>query len=82
MEKQCGLIKVFTGTEMVVYMLKGQLEEMGVGSLVRNDYESGAKTGFFGGTTSSVYLFIQEADLPKAQKIIDEFNKNNPDYVI
>lgn len=81
MESESGLIKVFTGTEVVVYMLKGQLEEIGVGALIRNDYEIGAKSGFFGGTTSSVYLFIQESDLHKAQEIINEFTKNNPDYV-
>lgn len=72
-----GLIKVFTGTEIVVQMLKGQLEEIGVGCLVRNDFEIGAKSGFFGGTSSSVYLFIQESDLSKAKEIIDEFVKNN-----
>lgn len=81
MESDSGLIKVFTATEVVVHMLKGQLEEIGVGCLIRNDFASGTKTGFFGGTTSSVYLFIQESDLPKAQEIIDEFIKNNPNYV-
>ena len=81
MESESTLIKVFTGTEVVVHMLKGQLEEIGVGCLIRNDYAAGAKTGFYGGTTSSIYLLIQKSDLPKAQEIIDEFIKNNPDYV-
>lgn len=81
MQAENGLIKVFTGTDVVVHMLKGQLEEIGIGCLIRNDFASGTQSGFFGGTTSSVYLFIQESDLPKAQDIIDEFVKNNPDYV-
>jgi len=77
MENNGGLIKVFTGTGVVVGLLKGQLEEIGVGCLVRNDFQAGIHSGFSAGTTSTVYLFIQEADLPKAQEIIDEFLRNN-----
>lgn len=78
MENQDALIRIYAGTEMAVYMLKALLEEMGIGVLIRNDYESGIRTGFFGGTTSSIYVFIQQADLEKAQPIIEEFLKNNP----
>lgn len=81
METEKGLIRIFAGTEVVVYMLKGQLEEIGVYCLIRNDFQAGNLTGFSGGTTSSIYLYIQESDLPKAQEVIDEFVKNNPDYV-
>jgi hypothetical protein len=77
MERQGGLIKVFTGTGVVVSLLKGRLEEIGVGCLVRNDFEAGIHSGFSAGTTSSVYLFIQENDLPNAREIINEFLKNN-----
>jgi len=78
MEKQDSLIRVFAGTEMAVYLLKGMLEEIGIGVLIRNDYESGIHTGFFGGTTSSIYVYIQKADLEKADPVIQEFLKNNP----
>lgn len=77
MEAEGALIKVYTGTGLVVSMLKGRLEEIGVGCLVRNDFEAGIHSGFSAGTTSSVYLFIQESNLPKAREIIDEFLKNN-----
>lgn len=81
MESKSGLIKVFTGTTIVINMLKGRLEEIGVGCLIRNDFQAGIHSGFSAGTPSSVYLYIQESDLPQAQEIIDEFIKNNPDYV-
>lgn len=78
MENKDSLIKVFAGTEMAVYMLKAMLEELGIGVLIRNDYEAGIHTGFYGGTTSSIYVFIQQKDLEKAQPVIGEFLKNNP----
>lgn len=77
MESEGGLVKVFTGTGIVVSLLKRQLEEIGVGCLVRNDFQAGIHSGFSAGTSSTVYLFIQESDLPKAQEIINEFLKNN-----
>lgn len=78
MENQDSLIKVFAGTEMAVYRLKAMLEEIGIGVLIRNDYEAGLHTGFFGGTSSSIYVFIQKADQEKAEPLIQEFLKNNP----
>ncbi len=71
------LIRVFTGSEVSVILLKGELEEIGVGSIVQNDYVSGISVGFMGGTPTSVDLFIEESDLEVAKPIIDEFIHNN-----
>jgi hypothetical protein len=37
----------------------------------------GIHSGFSAGTPSTVYLFILQSDMPKAQEIIDEFLRNN-----
>jgi len=77
MEKQNNLIRVFTGSEISVILLKGELEENGIASLIRNDYQSGASAGFYGGSASGIDLFIQESDLKTAEPIIEEFILNN-----
>jgi hypothetical protein len=77
MDKGEELIRVFTGSEVTVIILKGELEEIGVGSIIQNDYVSGISVGFIGGTPTSVDLYIQESDFKKAESLINEFTRNN-----
>ena len=77
MDKGEELIRVFTGSEVTVIILKGELEEIGVGSIIQNDYVSGISVGFMGGTPTSVDLYIQQSDLKKAESLINEFIRNN-----
>ena len=72
-------IKVYTGTEFSVILLKGLLEDIGVISRIQNNYKSGIEVGFVGGVQSAVDLFIQQSDFDKAEPIIRDFiarNKN------
>jgi hypothetical protein len=78
MEKGDELIRVFTGSEVSVIILQGELEEIGIGSIIQNDYVSGISVGFMGGTPTSVDLFIQSCDYLNAESLIREFiQKNN-----
>lgn len=77
MDKGDELIRVFTGSEVAVILLKGELEEIGVGSVVRNDYVSGISVGFMGGTPTSVDLYVRAANLGKAESIVNEFISRN-----
>jgi hypothetical protein len=79
MKARNKLIKVYTGTELTVNLLKGELEESGISSIIYNDFKSGISAGFAIGTTSAVELFIQEDDLEKAESILSEFIKINND---
>jgi hypothetical protein len=72
------LIRVYTGSEVSVIILQGELEEIGIGSILQNDYVSGISVGFMGGTPTSVDLFIQSCDYIHAESLIREFiEKNN-----
>ena len=73
MSERNELIRVFTGSEVSVILLQGDLEEIGIGSLVQNDYQSGISGGFLGGIPSAIDLFIQQSDLIKAEPLINEF---------
>lgn len=80
MKKENELIRVFSGTEISVNLLKDELETVGISAMIQNDFQSGITAGFFGGGTSAVDLFIQESDLKNAEQIINEFFKSNNSY--
>lgn len=73
MREKNNLIRVFSGTELLVNLLKDELEHAGISGFIRNDFNSGISAGFSGGAPSSVDLFIQELDQAKAAPIAAEF---------
>ena len=79
MKKDNELIRVFTGNEILVILLKGELEQVGIQSMIQNDFDAGLSAGFGSGVPSAVDLYIQQSDLDKAEPIISEFLKNNPE---
>jgi hypothetical protein len=79
MKNENDLIKIFSGTEISVNLLKDELESVGISAMIQNDFQSGITAGFFGGGTSAVDIFVQEADQKEAEPIINEFLKNNKD---
>ncbi|MBT3209923.1 MAG: hypothetical protein HN704_13585 [Bacteroidetes bacterium] len=77
MKEKNNLIRVYTGTEVIVNLLKDELEKMGIPGIIQNDFNSGITAGFSAGTSSAVDLFIQEIELKKAQPIISGFIQVN-----
>ena len=77
MKGNSNLIRVYSGTELTVNLLKDELEKFGISSMIQNDFNSGVSAGFSGGVPSSIDLFIQELDLGKAEPILREFRETN-----
>jgi len=77
MKDKSNLIRVYSGTELTVNLLKVELEKFGISSMIQNDFNSGVSAGFSGGVPSSIDLFIQELDLGKAEPILSEFSETN-----
>lgn len=77
MKGNSNLIRVYSGTELTVNLLKDELESFGIPCMIQNDFNSGISAGFSGGVPSSVDLFIQESDLEKAEPFIQEFREIN-----
>ena len=73
------LVRIYSGTEVLVLFLKKELEENGIAALIRNDFQSGIAAGFVGGAPSAIDLYIQESDLKKAEPILKELLQNNQD---
>ena len=77
MKGNSNLIRVYSGTELTVNLLKDGLEKFGISSMIQNDFNSGVSAGFSGGVPSSIDLFIQELDMGKAEPILSEFRAIN-----
>ncbi len=77
MKERNKLVKVYTGTELTVVLLKELLVEIGVTSTIQNNYKSGVEVGFVGGVQSSVDLFIQQSDFETAEPVIRDFIAQN-----
>ena len=73
MKDKNKIIRVYSGTELAVNLLKDELAQIGISGLIQNEINSGIVAGFSGGSPSSVDLFIQEFDLKEAEPIINDF---------
>ncbi|MFY9153339.1 MAG: DUF2007 domain-containing protein [Prolixibacteraceae bacterium] len=77
MKEKHNLIHVYSGTELLVNLLKNELEQSGISGIIRNDFNSGISAGFSGGVPSMADFYIQEPDLQEAEPIIAEFTATN-----
>ena len=67
-----GLMKVFSGSEILALALKEKIEAAGVDTVIKDNIQSARLAGF-GSMGSAVEIFIQETDFAKANPIIEEF---------
>lgn len=67
-----GLMKVFSGSEVLAIALQERLEEAGVETSKKDNIQSARMAGY-GGADLAVEVFIQETDFAKANPVIEEF---------
>lgn len=70
-----GLIKIFSGSEILALSLKDKIEATGVDVVVKDNIQSGRLAGF-GTTDQAVELFIQENSYGKIHAVIEDFRLN------
>ena len=68
-------IKFFVGSLIQIQRLQLDLDDQQIPSLVKNNFQSGLRSGFYGGSPSQVQLFIFEEDLEKATLILKKFKE-------
>ena len=66
-----GLIKIFSGEEILAVTLKERLEEAAIDVVLRQNNQANVLPSIT--TLKAVELFIQEVDFGKANPIIEEF---------
>ena len=69
-------VKFFTGSLIQIQRLQLDLDDNQIPSLVKNNFQSGLRSGFYGGSPSQVQLFIYQEDLEKAKLILLNFKKD------
>lgn len=67
-----GLIKIFSGSEILAAALQLKIEAVGV-EVVKRDNLQSARLAGFGNFDLAVELFIQEKEFNKANSVIEEF---------
>jgi hypothetical protein len=67
-----GLMKIFSGSEILALALQQKIEAVGVNTVIKNNIQS-ARLGGFGNLDQAVEVFIQEVDFGKANSVIEEF---------
>jgi hypothetical protein len=75
MKNDDKLVRVFSGSEVSVILLKAKLEDAGVSAIIQNDFQSGLSAGFAGSTSTGVDLYIREGDVALAERMLQEFQE-------
>ena len=66
-----GLMKVFSGSEILAVSLKSKIEALGIETVIRDNNQSNVFPSIE--NSKAVELFIQETDFSKANPVIEEF---------
>ena len=69
-----GLMKVFSGSEVLALALQEKIEEIGVTTVIRNNNQSNVLPSI--SNAKPVELFIQETDFSRANPVIEDFRLN------
>jgi hypothetical protein len=75
MDDQSKHIRFFTGSLIEIQRLQIDLDDQEIPSMVRNNFQSGVRAGFYGGSPEQVELFIYEEDQEKAKPILEAFKE-------
>jgi hypothetical protein len=67
-----GMIKVFSGSQILAQALNEKIEAIGVKTIMKDNIQS-ARLGGFGNSDLAVEIFIEEIEFGKANKVIEDF---------
>ena len=67
-----GMIKLFSGSQILAQALQQKIEAVGVKTIMKDNIQS-ARLGGFGNSDLAVEIFIEEIDFGKANPVIEEF---------
>ena len=73
MDNQSKHVKFFTGSLIEIQRLQLDLGDAKIPSLVKNNFESGLRSGFY--APLQVELFIYEEDVNEGKLILENFKK-------
>lgn len=69
-------LKILTDSSIIIKRVQFLLEENNIPTLIKNNVESARLAGF-GTSQDNVELYVYSSDFESAQKVIEEFRKEN-----
>lgn len=72
MNDKYKLIRVFSGSKIDVELLRNQLEDIGIESMIKDDFLEAAHAGFGAGIPGLVDLYVFDKDVDKAMTFIEK----------
>ena len=69
-------IKIFTSSSIIINRIASILNQNNIQTLIKDNVESARLAGF-GISSNDVELYIDNSDVESAQKIINEFKREN-----
>jgi len=69
-------IKILSSSLIIINRFASLLDENNISTLIKDNFESARLAGF-GTSENNVELYVYNSDLEIAQKIIEEFKKEN-----
>jgi hypothetical protein len=66
-----GLMKIFSGTEVLAVSLQNKIEAVGITTVIKNNKQANVESNYK--SDRVVELFIQETDFSKVNPVIEEF---------
>lgn len=73
MKANKDLVKIYTGVEESVLLLKSHLEKAGIKSLYKNDFSD----AWLGTAPALVTLYIEKIDFKSAEPLVQDFLNNS-----
>lgn len=67
-----GLMKIFSGSEILALALQEKIEAIGVATVLKNNNQANVLPSI-ANTKAAVELFVQETDFSKVNPVIEEF---------
>ncbi|MRI00353.1 DUF2007 domain-containing protein [Kriegella sp. EG-1] len=64
-------LKIFSGNQFEVNKIASELRKVGIEAVIKDEAESARLSGF-ASSTSSVYLYVHQDELEKAEKVISQ----------
>lgn len=69
-------VKILTNSSIIINRIAFLLDQKNIATLIKDNVESARLAGF-GTTQNDVELYVYNSDFESAQKMIEEFNKEN-----
>ncbi|MFH6769711.1 DUF2007 domain-containing protein [Gaetbulibacter aquiaggeris] len=69
-------VKILTNSSIIINRIAFLLDQKNIATLIKDNVESARLAGF-GTTQNDVELYVYNSDYESAQKMIEEFNKEN-----